>query len=664
MNKKNKIVYLFTHSIRMKFIASFSLLVLIFMSILSLILYCSFYNLTKISINEQLEHSLKSAKVVVETALNSVIQSYCRNKIALFNEAIYEAKTSEDIIRKTRIFKGDDGSFIYLINPKGDVVYTTDEDINFNTVRLKDGDGLYYFMNIINAAKNLNDGEIGFKYFRKARNNEAKYDKAVAAYSYLRDQNMILVFIIRKSQLSYLLNPDDFREHIVKLKTGNTGTIEIFNSNLIEIIHSKKMFEKRVYKNNMKDIVLKNKNGELEIVEKLYYLDYEDYYEWGNKVDKVSRIYKYCYIDELDWYIASGVNRYEAFNVVARLGVMTGIVTFVFIVLFVLLFIFLSSRIILDNLVKLKHGVDDFANKDFSIRVNIKSEDEIGELAYSFNNMAETIQLFTTYLEEIIKEKTKDIIEANKNLSDKNKIIEDQLFMARKVQANLIPSVENLMKDTGINVGVKYESMENIGGDLLDVIKISDDKIGVLMADVSGHGVPAALIASMAKVSFNVKLMNESDLLKILNDVNKEISNILVDMCYFLTAFVGIMDLKNGLFTYCNAGHIPGILQRGNGKLELLDTKSMCIGITDNPYFKLESVSVKKDDRLILITDGIIEATDNNNDLYSTERLLSFVQSVRYMVPSDLVNALYDDVNKFSSGKAPSDDKAILCIDF
>jgi serine phosphatase RsbU (regulator of sigma subunit) len=329
----------------------------------------------------------------------------------------------------------------------------------------------------------------------------------------------------------------------------------------------------------------------------------------------------------------------------------------------VILYILLR-RVILKKIILLNNAVNQFTNKNFETRSPVKASDEIGSLSNSFNDMADTIQDYSRHLEAKVEERTEQLNKANHELQVANSKMMEELMMARRVQQGIIPQIDNLPHNKRLHFATDYTSMESIGGDLYDVIKIGKNRCALLIADVSGHGVPAALITTMVKVSFTNNSNSRNETGDICFKINKELYQLIGDLDYYLTAYYGIIDLETGIFKFTNAGHHPAILYRkSTNEIISLDSYGTFIGAFEDVQFNTERIQLEEGDRILLYTDGIVETRNNKGEFYE-DRLISFVRENSNIEPKDFVDKLINDVEAFGEGKPLHDDRTVLYVEF
>lgn len=355
------------------------------------------------------------------------------------------------------------------------------------------------------------------------------------------------------------------------------------------------------------------------------------------------------------------VNKYLK-QLVISLIIQTALIS---IISFLAIFLILN-RTILNHIINLDNVVTEFAKKDFKVRAKAESKDEIGHLSKSFNLMAEIIQEYSENLEEMVDRRTKELDIANKGLKRQNGIMLKELEMAKRVQENIIPTSDQLAEvNSCLNFGSSYTAMEGIGGDLYDVMKIGRTTLGFLIADVSGHGVPAALITSMVKVAFTANSRWNIDSKETCYRVNRELYKLIGDLEHYLTAYYCKLEMLTGEFQFTNCGHHPAILCRAKTKsIEKLLTKGFVVGAIRSVIYESKTIRLEEGDKILLFTDGIIEARNKSGEFYEYERLFEYINRSWDLYARDFVDGLIKDVEDFCGERPADDDRAVLYIEF
>ena len=195
----------------------------------------------------------------------------------------------------------------------------------------------------------------------------------------------------------------------------------------------------------------------------------------------------------------------------------------------------------------------------------------------------------------------------------------EELSIARGIQTAMVP--KRLPAVEGIEMASLYLPSERLGGDLFDVVQISDDVLAITVLDVASSGVPAALLASLAKVSFANHIREVASPRAVMDRVNREMMRS-VSARYYITALVAYLDLHDNRLTYCNAAHpYPMIVRNGSGAVEPIRSTGVCMGLFETGQFEEKSLYLNSGDWLVIFTDGLYRLFPGENDLAS-RRLL------------------------------------------
>ncbi len=240
-----------------------------------------------------------------------------------------------------------------------------------------------------------------------------------------------------------------------------------------------------------------------------------------------------------------------------------------------------------------------------------------------------------------IKKMNKELLAMNIELEQEGvwlkksyKYIIDELNLAHEQQMALIPPSAPSVK--GLQTACYYKPSMKVGGDYYDFFKFNDHLLGIVIADVSGHGLSAAQVTAMVKMSFYHHFNGEENLEQILTKINTELFNT-IKTGHFLTTFLGVLDLKKRKIRYSRAAHpYPFILRRANKTLIELDTKGMMLGKFPQSQFEQKEIDIKSKDRIILYTDGLYEVAYQKKNILGREKLKNF-----------LLNHGHDPLEKF-----------------
>ncbi|MDD5676008.1 MAG: SpoIIE family protein phosphatase [Chitinivibrionales bacterium] len=252
----------------------------------------------------------------------------------------------------------------------------------------------------------------------------------------------------------------------------------------------------------------------------------------------------------------------------------------------------------------------------------------------------------------------------SKSMKDLQKFhdIEADLDIARKIQAAMIP--QRLPIVEGLDMSSLYLPCKAIGGDLFDVLHVSDDLLVFVIFDVAGHGVASALLSAMAKVSFANHIRAVTSPRAAMERVNAEmIQNISAD--YYLTAFVAYLDLHNSKLTYCNGGHSNPLVYRARDReLVPLASSGTFIGVFENGLYEEKSIFLSPGDWLVLFTDGIYGIFGVENELQGQGRLeRELLKQLGRQSPQGMMDKFKSRYSRYVKKFGQDDDITILAVE-
>ncbi len=287
-------------------------------------------------------------------------------------------------------------------------------------------------------------------------------------------------------------------------------------------------------------------------------------------------------------------------------------------------------------------------NLDASIEAT--TNDEIGKLAEAFNKMTVDLKGYMTNLENVTREKER---------------IGAELDIATHIQSSMLPMIFPPYPDrTEFDIVASMDPAKEVGGDFYDFFMIDDRHVAIVMADVSGKGVPAALFMVIGKTLIKDHTTPGRDLTEVFYEVN----NLLCEANsedLFITAFEGVLDLVTGNFMYVNAGHETPFFRQPGGVFEPhpVEASFVLAGI-DDMEFKGGNLTLEPGSRVFLYTDGVPESTNAHDELFDMERLGETLVRVSDMPLMQILPAIRADVDKFV-GEAPQfDDLTMLCLEY
>lgn len=337
----------------------------------------------------------------------------------------------------------------------------------------------------------------------------------------------------------------------------------------------------------------------------------------------------------------------QAFNQLEKQFVQYEVLAIILVSLGMTLFMYiLSDRFIAKNIMKVDESTKKFANNLFNnieleaIDPNVKTNDEIGRLA---KNTYQVQQKFIEYINEL----------KSKTLSEQ-RILAD-LELAKKIQAEALP--KNYFESVEFRIDALMVPAKEVGGDFYDYFRLDKDRVCIVIADVSGKGVPAALFMMHAKELISGLLKSGKELKEVFRLANNQLLEGNLEGL-FLTSFVGILNLKNGNFNYINAGHEKPIIIHKKDIYELdVNSNFVLAGIEDYIYEE-GNIKLEFGDSIFLYTDGINEAINSKKEEFGVKRIIESLNR-------DLsINSLKNDLEKFTLNEERFDDQTYLLLTY
>ncbi len=240
------------------------------------------------------------------------------------------------------------------------------------------------------------------------------------------------------------------------------------------------------------------------------------------------------------------------------------------------------------------------------------------------------------------------------------KAIEQELETARRIQASILP--RKLPGVAEIDLAVRYVPVASVAGDFYDFAVLDNRRLGLLVADVSGHGVPAALIASMVKVAFLSQLPHAADPARVLSGLNRILCGQLDGQ--FVTAAYLFLDLDTRTAVYSNAGHPPLLLWSSSQRqVREFQEGGLLLGFRPSAEYPVTELPLEPGDRLLLYTDGILEAPDRAGDFFGSDRLKESLAAHPRLSADRFAEALLDRLASWCSRRALDDDVTLVVVD-
>jgi serine phosphatase RsbU (regulator of sigma subunit) len=264
-------------------------------------------------------------------------------------------------------------------------------------------------------------------------------------------------------------------------------------------------------------------------------------------------------------------------------------------------------------------------------------------------------------LETRIAERTKDLELLVKEKEAFIEQIREEMALAEIVQHHLLPTDMPTLHN--MRIAAHYIPTEEIGGDLYDIVPLANGGTAFLIFDVSGHGIAAALVATIAKFSFRRHLQGAATPDEVMALVNKDIySTTPLDM--FISGFLLMYDPATREATFSGAGHpAPLIVRAGEGVVDKLIIPGLFLGVNDNTHYASRALTLNPRDKIVFYTDGLIETCNAQDVLYSRERLISLIADNQNVSCEELLQRILLDNERFRSNQRRTDDLCMLGVE-
>jgi sigma-B regulation protein RsbU (phosphoserine phosphatase) len=238
--------------------------------------------------------------------------------------------------------------------------------------------------------------------------------------------------------------------------------------------------------------------------------------------------------------------------------------------------------------------------------------------------------------------------------------IEKEIEIAGAIQRRLLP--KEIPSLPGYEVDAIAQPTKMVGGDYFDIIKIGDAKFALVVADVSGKGVPAALLVSTLHASLHAYIEGTPDLAELAGKLNQVVyAN--TEPERYITLFIGILDIPQATFTYVNAGHnFPFVFRSSSSSVSTLSSGGLPLGMFETAQFQQETISLSQRDTMVLYTDGVTEAMDKSFKEYGEERLRKRILEDGGKPAAELKHTIVSDVGKFVADEPQSDDMTLMVV--
>jgi serine phosphatase RsbU (regulator of sigma subunit)/anti-sigma regulatory factor (Ser/Thr protein kinase) len=309
--------------------------------------------------------------------------------------------------------------------------------------------------------------------------------------------------------------------------------------------------------------------------------------------------------------------------------------------------IYLLLGLIINPLQRLREGALAIGEGRLDHRIELEGEDEFSQIANAFNDMANKFK------------------GAQESLVEQEKM-QKEIAVAKEIQQTLLP--KNIPDTEGFDIASLYRSAKEVGGDYYDVIKVAPRLIGVMVADVSGKGVPGSLVMTITRTVARIVAAKNRSAKSVLTKVNNFVKE---DMKkgMFVTAFYLVLNSFTRRINFASAGHDPLILYRAKEeKIYYIKPKGFPLGITlpDDALFKKvmveENVKLQKDDLIVVYTDGVTEAMNGKREQWGEKRFVDFIKANGRLSSAEFIAKFDNELKEFTQGYPQNDDITIVAI--
>ena len=366
--------------------------------------------------------------------------------------------------------------------------------------------------------------------------------------------------------------------------------------------------------------------------------------------------YVYAPVTHTGWMLCIGIPESTVLESVYEMDHSILLAMIFFGVVFALLIVSIAiishrfAKSLTDPLITLGNDAAIISGGDLAFRAEVKTNDEIGDLAIRFNEMAESLQKYVDDLTLVTAEKER---------------IGTELALATRIQADMLPNIFPAFPDRkDFDIYASMTPAKEVGGDFYDFFLIDDLHLGLVMADVSGKGVPAALFMMISKTILQNYAMSGFGPAKVLEKLNEQIcKNNREEM--FVTVWYGVLNLKTGHLVAANAGHEYPVIRRADGVFEVYkDKHGFVIGGMDGVHYKEYDLWLDPGSSIFVYTDGVPEATNAENVLFGMERTVEALNADPARDPKSLLEGVAEAVKDFVGDAPQFDDLTMLGLNY
>ncbi len=308
----------------------------------------------------------------------------------------------------------------------------------------------------------------------------------------------------------------------------------------------------------------------------------------------------------------------------------------------------MMTRRLTEPIIRLTEDARRIGGGNLDYRIHITTGDEIEDLGNAFNDMTEQLQQYVDNLASVTAEKER---------------IRTELTVAARLQSDMLPIAKGAFPERQeFTLAASMTPAKEVGGDFYDFYLLDEDHLALVVADVSGKGVPAALFMVIAKALLQTHLAKGASLEQEVEETNESLcANNKNGM--FVTAWIGVLTISDGTLTYVNAGHCRPLLRRRDGKFAYLAERGgFVLAGMEGMKFRQTTVVMEPGDVLYQCSDGVTEANDEQGRLYGEERLERLLNETRTGEPEEILTRVWEDIQVFAGDAEQFDDITMLSL--
>lgn len=383
-------------------------------------------------------------------------------------------------------------------------------------------------------------------------------------------------------------------------------------------------------------------------------------------------------VRSVSWLVVVELPTMEAYQPIYNM-ILTMTISLMVIIIVVIILGFLFSKRIVSPFQRLTMAAAQISDGNLNIQVNIKANNELGILSKAFNDMVfqlkesfEALEKTNQTLEIRVQERTtelevanKQILELNERLKADNLRMSAELDVTRQLQQMILPKEQELIQLADLDIAGFMEPADEVGGDYYDVVK-QGNKIRMGIGDVTGHGLESGVVMIMAQTAIRTLLANdEKDPIKFLNSVNKVIYDNTRRMKSHKNMTLALLEYEEGMLRL-SGQHEDLVILRSNGEIEQIDTFELGfpLGIESDikAYVAQTDIKLNPEEIAVLYTDGLIEAVNQQNEMYGLSRLFQVIKESSHLSANQICSQIIENLKKHVGKQKVYDDITLLVI--